>query len=153
MPGKPVMRIALIVAIAAALAVPAQVAAAPATTSGLAAQSAAAPVATKSGLLIAYTNTGKLKIGKRIAITMTCAANCNVQTTTVVKGPRFKDSFDVSGPLTAGVPGGPFFKPNGPLLKSMKASPGKFRVNSTATATDIATGAVETISKSFRLKR
>jgi hypothetical protein len=35
----------------------------------------------------------------------------------------------------------------------MKASPGRFRVNSTATATDIATGAVETIRKSFRLKR
>jgi hypothetical protein len=152
MAGTPLKRVALVVAVAAALVVPAQVAAAPATTSGLA-QSSAGPVATKSGLLIAYTNTGKLKIGKRIAITMTCAANCNVQTTTVVKGPRFKDSFDVSGPLTAGVPGGPFFKPNGPLLKSMKASPGKFRVNSTATATDIATGAVETISKSFRLKR
>jgi hypothetical protein len=35
----------------------------------------------------------------------------------------------------------------------MKAEPGKFRVNSTVTATDPATGVTETISRSFRLKR
>jgi hypothetical protein len=155
MAGKHLKRTALVVAVAAALAVPAQVAAAPAASESglLTAQAAAGPTATKAGVLINYSNTGKLRIGKKIAITLVCSANCNVQTTTVVKGPKFKDSFDVSGPLTAGVPGGPFFEPNGPLLKQMKDTPGRFRVNSTATATDPATGAVETISRGFRLKR
>jgi hypothetical protein len=111
------------------------------------------PTATKSGALVNYVTTGKLKIGKKITILVVCSANCNVDTTTVVKGPGFKDSADVSGPLAAGAAGGPFIKPNGPLLKGMKAQPGKFRVNSTVTATDPATGVTETISRSFRLKR
>jgi hypothetical protein len=111
------------------------------------------PTATKSGALVNYVTTGKLKIGKKITILVVCSANCNVDTTTVVKGPGFKDSADVSGPLAAGAAGGPFIKPNGPLLKGMKAQPGKFRVNSTVTATDPATGVTETISRSFRLTR
>jgi hypothetical protein len=120
---------------------------------GTAAAGGEGPTATKSGALVNYVSTGKLKIGKRITILVVCSANCNVDTTTAVKGPRFKDSAIVSGPLSAGVPGGPFFKPNGPLLRGMKAEPGKFRINSTITATDPATGATETITRSFRLKR
>jgi hypothetical protein len=111
------------------------------------------PTATKSGALVNYVSTGKLKIAKKITIFVVCSANCNVDTTTLVKGPGFKQNAQVGGPLAAGVPGGPFFKPNGPLLKAMKAQPGRFRVNSTVTATDPATGATETISRSFRLKR
>jgi hypothetical protein len=111
------------------------------------------PTATKSGALVNYVSTGKLKIAKKITIFIVCSANCNVDTTTVVKGPGFKDSAQVTGPLPAGAPGGPFFKPNGPLLKAMKAQPGRFRVNSTVVATDPATGATETIARSFRLKR
>jgi hypothetical protein len=120
---------------------------------GAAAGSGEGPTATKSGALVNYTNTGKLRIGKKITIFVVCSADCNVDTTTVVKGPGFKQSADVSGLLSAGVPGGPFFKPNGQLLRDMKAQPGRFRVNSTVTATDPATGATETISRSFRLKR
>jgi hypothetical protein len=120
---------------------------------GIAAAGGDGPIATKSGALVNYTSTGKLKIAKKITIFVVCSANCNVDTTTVVKGPGFKDSADVSGPLPAGVPGGPFFKPNGQLLSDMKAQPGKFRINSTVTATDPATGATETIARSFRLRR
>jgi hypothetical protein len=111
------------------------------------------PTATKSGALVNYVSTGKLKVAKKITIFVVCAANCNVDTTTVVKGPGIKQKAQVSGPLAAGVPGGPFFKPNGPLLKAMKAQPGRFTVNSAVTATDPATGATETISRSFKLKR
>lgn len=111
------------------------------------------PTATKSGALVNYVSTGKLKIAKKITIFVVCSANCSVDTTTVVKGPGFKESARVGGPLPAGAPGGPFFKPNGPLLKAMKAQPGRFTINSTVTATDPATGATETISRSFRLKR
>jgi hypothetical protein len=120
---------------------------------GTAAAGGDGPIATKSGALVNYVSTGKLKIAKKITILVVCSANCNVDTITVVKGPRFKQRANVSGPLPAGVPGGPFFKPNGQLLREMKAQPGKFRVNSTVTATDPATGATETIARSFRLKR
>jgi hypothetical protein len=120
---------------------------------GVAAAGGGGPIATKSGTLVNYVSSGKLKIAKKITIFVVCSANCNVDTTTVVKGPGFKQSADVSGLLSAGVPGGPFFKPNGQLLRDMKAQPGRFRVNSTVTATDPANGATETISRSFRLKR
>lgn len=111
------------------------------------------PTATKSGVLINYTGPAKLKIGKKLQIELLCSANCNVQSTTTVKGPRFKDSFQVDGGLTANVVGGPFFQPNGPLLKQMKREPGKFRVISWVTATNTLTGAAESINKTFRLKR
>jgi hypothetical protein len=111
------------------------------------------PIATKSGVLINYVSTGKLQIGKKIQILVVCSANCNANATTVIKGPGTNLTFDVAGPLTANVQGGPFFKPNGPLLKAMKAEPGKFKLNSSLTATNAVTGAVETISRTFRLKR
>ena len=60
---------------------------------------------------------------------------------------------NVSGSLNANVPGGPFFKPNGPLLKSMKAEPGKFRLVNTITATDPTTGLTDAISRTFKFKR
>ncbi len=111
------------------------------------------PVATKSGALINYVSTAKLKISKKIEILVVCSANCNVDATSTVKGPGFNQTVHVSGPLTANVPGGPFFQPNGPLLKSMRATPGKFRIISSLTATNPATGAIDTISNTFRLKR
>lgn len=114
---------------------------------------AGGPVATKSGALINYTTTGKLKVGKSITIPVVCSANCQVNSTLVVKGPGAKVSNTVAGPLTAGVPGGHIIKPNGPLLKSMKADTGKFRLVSHMTATDSSTGATDSISHTFRLKR
>ncbi|MFL5907256.1 MAG: hypothetical protein ACJ75Z_06620 [Solirubrobacterales bacterium] len=113
----------------------------------------AGPVATKSGALINYTTTGKLKLGKSITIPVVCSANCQVTSTVVVKGPGFKLTNTVTGTLQAGVPGGHIIKPNGPLLKSMKANTGRFRLVSSMTATDQATGATDSISHAFRLKR
>jgi hypothetical protein len=114
---------------------------------------ASGPIAHKSGAIVNYTSTGKLKVGKRIEIKVVCAVNCNVTSTTVIKGPGFKTTSSVSGALTAGVAGGPFFKPNGPLLKAIKADTGKWRLANTITATDPATGATDTISRTFKLKR
>jgi hypothetical protein len=133
-------RAAALIAVAGMLLLPA---------SGL----AGAPVATKSGALINYTTTGKLKIRKTITIPVVCSANCQVTSTITLKGPGFKLHNTVSGTLTAGVPGGHLIKPNGPLLKSMKASPGKFRIVSQMTATDVSTGATDSISHTFKLKR
>jgi hypothetical protein len=114
---------------------------------------AGGPVATKSGALINYTTTGRLKVGKSITIPVVCSANCQVTSTVTVKGPGFKLTNTVSGPLTAGVPGGHIIKPNGPLLRSMKANTGRFRLVSHMTATDSSTGAQDSISHTFRLKR
>src|SRR3954453_1437149 len=113
----------------------------------------AGPVATKAGALINYTTTGKLKIAKSITIPVSCSANCNVTSTVTVKGPDFKLNNTVSGSLQAGVPGGHIIKPNGPLLKAMKANPGRYRLVSSMTATDQSTGATDSISHSFKLKR
>jgi hypothetical protein len=57
---------------------------------GTAAAGGHGPTATKSGVLVNYASTGKLKIGKRITIFVVCSANCNVDTTTVVKGPGLR---------------------------------------------------------------
>lgn len=111
------------------------------------------PVATKSGALINYVTTGKLRIGKKIEIDAVCSVDCNVRSHSVIVGPRFKDKLNVSGPLTAGVPGGPILLPNGPLLSAMKSSPGRFKIQNTLTATDPATGASDKISHTFKLKR
>jgi len=113
----------------------------------------AGPGATKSGVLINYVSTGKLKIGKRITILLVCSANCQVSARMVLVAPGPNFTSNVAGPLTANVPGGPFFQPNGPLLKEMKASPGKFKVRTNITATNSTTGAVESIARTFRLKR
>jgi hypothetical protein len=114
---------------------------------------AGGPVAHKSGAIINYVSTGKLKIGKRIEIKVVCSVNCDATSTTVIKGPGYKTTATVAGGLQGGVVGGPFFKPNGPLLKSMKAETSKWRFANTITVTDPATGATDTISHTFKLKR
>jgi len=135
-------RAAALLALAGALILPAS-----AATAG------GAPPASKSGAIINYVSGTKLKIGKRMQIVVVCSVDCNVVSKSTIKGPGVKLRGNVSGSLLAGVPGGPFFKPNGPLLKAMKATPGKFRLINSITATDPATGATDAISRSFRLKR
>ena len=111
------------------------------------------PEATKSGALINYVSTAKLKVAKSIEITLVCSANCNVVSHSVIKGPGVKVPGDVSGSLQANVPGGPFLKPNGPLLKAMKADTGKFKLVNKVTATDAVTGATDQITHTFKFKR
>ena len=134
-------RIATLAAITGALLVPASDAV------------AQGPVAHKAGALINYVTTGKLKVRKRINIFAVCTADCSVNTTTTIKGRGYKQTFPLNGALQAGVPGGPFFKPNGPLLSAMKANPGAFKIVSSMTATDPATGATDMIAHTFKLKR
>jgi hypothetical protein len=111
------------------------------------------PVASKSGTLINFVSAGKLRIGKRISVVVVCSADCQADATLTIVAPGPNLSAHVAGPLGANVPGGPFFKPNGPLLKAMKEHPGRFKVRTKITATDLSTGASETISGTFRLKR
>lgn len=114
---------------------------------------AGGPVATKSGALINYLTTARLKIAKKIVVPFQCSANCNVVSSIKVKGPGIKVKDTESGTLGAGVPSGHFIKPNGPLKKAMKAAPGRFRLISEVNATDPVSGATDKISHAFRLKR
>jgi hypothetical protein len=134
-------RIATVAAVACALLLPASSAV------------AKDPVATKSGALINYVTTGKLKVSKKILVAVVCSVNCNVNTTTTIKAKGYHQTFQLSGALQAGVVGGPFFKPNGSLLKVMKAQPGAFKIVSSITATDPTTGASDAIAHTFKLKR
>ena len=111
------------------------------------------PIATRSGALINYVTTAKLKVAKRINIFAVCSANCGLDTTTTIKAHGLHQTFHLSGALQAGVPGGPFLKPNGPLLKAMKDKPGAFKIVSSMTATDLTTGATDAIAHNFKLKR
>jgi hypothetical protein len=112
-----------------------------------------APTAHKSGAIINYLSTGKIKIAKTMTVPFVCSVNCDVVSTLKVKGPFVKGADKEHGSLQAGVPAGHFIKPSGPLLKLMKASPGRYKLVSHITATDPATGAVDQIAHSFRLKR
>jgi hypothetical protein len=112
-----------------------------------------APTAHKSGAIINYLSTGKIKIAKRMTIPFQCAVNCNVVSTLKIKGPFVKGSDTESGSLPAGVPAGHFIKPSGPLKNLMKASPGRYKLVSHITAQDPATGASDTIAHAFKLKR
>jgi hypothetical protein len=114
---------------------------------------AGAPTAHKSGAIVNYLTTGKLRIGKRIVVPFVCSVNCNVVSTFTLKGPFVHGSDVEQGSLQAGVPAGHFIKPSGPLLKLLKASPGRYKVISHVDATDPATGATDQISHAFKLKR
>jgi hypothetical protein len=114
---------------------------------------AGAPGAHKSGAIVNYLITGKIKIAKRMAVPFQCSVNCDVVSALKVKGPFVKGTDTEQGSLQAGVPAGHFIKPSGPLKRLMNAAPGRYKLISHITATDPATGATDSISHSFKLKR
>lgn len=118
-----------------------------------ASRAAGSPTAHKSGAIINYVTTGKLRIAKRIIVPIVCSVNCDVVSSLKVKGPFVKGTDVEQGSLQAGVPAGHFIKPSGPLLKLLKASPGRYKLISNVTAADPATGATDHIAHSFKLKR
>ncbi len=111
------------------------------------------PVATKSGAIVNYTSTAKVKIKKKMFIYFACNIDCSLTSTTKIKGPGGHITVSASGVLTAGVQGFLRITPNGNLLKLLKANPGKFRLVNTIVATDPTTGAQDKIQHSFKLKR
>ena len=111
------------------------------------------PVATKSGAIVNFVTTGKLRVARRIQPLAVCSVNCDVTGTGVLKGIGGRATFSDSGSFPAGQQFGLFVKIPGGLLRLMKKSPGKFHLAETLTATDPATGATDSVSKSFRFKR
>src|SRR5262245_53072416 len=111
------------------------------------------PVATKSGAIVNFVTTGKLKVKKKFQPLAVCSVNCEVTGTAVLKGPGVKATITDSGSFPATQPFGLQIQVAGPLLKSMKQKPGKFRLNVTYTALDPTTGAQDTVSRPFKFKR
>jgi hypothetical protein len=112
-----------------------------------------APTAHKSGAIVNYLTLGKIQIAKKLVVPFQCTVNCDVVSTLKIKGPFVKGADKQSASLQAGVPVGHFIKPSGPLLKLIKARPGRYKLVSTVKARDPLTGATDKISHAFRLKR
>jgi hypothetical protein len=113
---------------------------------------AAVPSATKSGAIVQYLTTAKRKISKKIVVPFKCAVNCSVVSTVKLKGPSVKGADTATASLEAGAPVGHSFRPKRRALKLMQASPRKYHLVSTVTATDTS-GAKDTISHTFGLRR
>ena len=135
-------RIAALIAVASALLLPASSAVAD-----------GGPVATKSGALVNYVSTAKLKVAKKMYIYFVCSTDCDAQSTTTIKGPGVRLTVSASGSSPAGIQSFVVLQSDKKLLKRLKATPGKFKVANTINATDPTTGATDSISHTFRLKR
>ncbi len=115
--------------------------------------SAAAPPASASAeTLVNFVGPKKLKVGKRMTYSFACAVNCDVTVSDLLEGPGGKLRGSLSGSIAAGAPAGVILKPNGPLLKSLKADTGKFKLKVTVTATDPTTGETDTDRRTYRFK-
>jgi hypothetical protein len=123
---------------------------------------AGGPVAHKSGTLINFVTTGKLRVQANVQPVAVCTQACTVTGTGVIKGLGGKGSFsDNGGPFAAGQGFGLALKvkkvPG--LFRAMKAFPGRFHLTETLTATpvDPATGAPngapESVTAGFKFKR
>jgi hypothetical protein len=136
-------------AVAGALLIPASSAAADA----LAASAGDGPVAHKSGAIVNFLPAGKIKVARHFQPLAVCSVNCNVTGTAVLKGLGGKATISDTGSFPANQPFGLQITVKGALLKLMKANPGRFHLSETYTATDPTTGAIDTVSRSFKFKR
>jgi hypothetical protein len=144
--GKRTMFAALLVA--GALLIPASPAAA-----GAQIGTGDGPVAHKSGAIVNYTSTAKLRVKKHMRMFFVCNVNCSVTSTTTIKGLGGKLTRTVSGDVPAGIQGFVEITPKGSLPRLLKRFPGRFRFINKITATDPTTGATDNISHTFKLKR
>ena len=136
-------------AVTAALLIPASQAAAGAQI----ARGGDGPAATKSGAIVNFLPAGKLKVAKHFQPLAICSLNCDVTGTAVIKGFGLKLPVTDSGSFAANQTFGLVVTVKGQLLKLMKQEPGKFRLNVTYTATDPTTGAMDTVSRTYKFKR
>ena len=111
------------------------------------------PIATKSGAIVNFVPAGKLKIAKHFQPLGVCSINCTVTGTAIIKGMGLKLPISDTGSFAANAPFGLRITVKGALLKAMKDHPGKFRLNVTYSATDPTTGAMDSVSRSFKFKR
>jgi hypothetical protein len=110
------------------------------------------PVATKSGAIVNFVPSGKVRVKKHFQPLAVCSVDCSVTGTAVLKGTGGKPITD-TGSFLANQPFGLRITVKGALLKLMKQHPGRFRLTETYTATDPATGATDSVSRGFKFKR
>lgn len=112
------------------------------------------PVAHKSGAIVNYTSTGKLKVARHMFIHFSCAVTCDATGRAVLRAPKIKIPITANGSgIPAGTPAFMEITVKGTLLKLLKAFPGRFKVVNTITAVDPTTGATDTIHHTFGFKR
>ncbi len=111
------------------------------------------PIATKSGAIVNFVPAGKLKIAKHFQPLGVCSINCTVTGTAIIKGMGLKLPISDTGSFAASAPFGLRITVQGALLNAMKDHPGKFRLNVTYSATDPTTGAMDSVSRSFKFRR
>jgi hypothetical protein len=114
---------------------------------------AGAPVAHKSGAIVNFVTTGKVKIRKHIQPVAVCSVSCDITGTGVLKGLGVRLPFGDSGSFPANQLFGLALIVKGKALKAIKENAGRFKLNETLIATDPTTGATDKISHSFKLKR
>jgi hypothetical protein len=104
--------------------------------------------------IVSYVTTGKLKAAKRIQYSVVCSVNCQLTATSTLKlkGPDLPPAV-VPGQLAAGAPRQPFIVLNKAGLHALRSDVGKAKLVSSVTATDLATGASQTINTVFKFKR
>ncbi len=111
------------------------------------------PVAHKSGAIVNFVTKRKVRIRKHIQPVAVCSVNCDVTGTGVLKGLGARVPFGDSGSFAANQLFGLALIVKGRALKTIKRNAGKFKLTEKLTATDPTTGATDTISRAFRLKR
>jgi hypothetical protein len=111
------------------------------------------PVAHKSGAIVNFVTKGKVKIRKHIQPLAICAVNCDITGTGVLKGLGARIPFGDSGSFAANQLFGLALIIKGRALRTIKDNAGRFKLTETLTATDPTTGATDTVSRAFRLKR
>jgi hypothetical protein len=111
------------------------------------------PVATKSGAIVNFLPAGKIKVAKHFQPLAVCSVDCTVTGRAVLKGLGGKANISDTGSFPANQPFGLRITVKGQLLKLMKSSPGRFRLNEKFTAVDPATGARDAAKRGFKFKR
>jgi hypothetical protein len=115
---------------------------------------AASSSAQTAAPLVSYSTSGKIKAAKRIQYNIVCSVNCQVTATTTLKlkGPDLPPAI-VPGTLAAGNVAAPYIVLNKAAKKALKRHLGAARLVTSITAVDTATGAQQTINKTFKFKR
>ncbi len=125
-------------------------------TAALCALALLVPAATSSAQtsIVSYMTNGRIKVAKRIQYNIVCSVDCQVVATSTLKlkGPDLVPEV-VPGKLAANSVASPYIVLNKPAKAALKRDPKKARLVTEITATDLATGARQTINRTYRFKR
>jgi len=111
------------------------------------------PIAHKAGAVVNYATQGKIKVARRMGVSFVCSVACSVTSTLTIKGPISASNTQTATDVPAGQLLTHYVNLTKRGIRLMRSNPSKFRFVSTVTATDPTTGAVDTISHSFKVKR